>query len=179
MLYLQYLEKQVEPELLRQITAKANGIEKTFNAYRASVKGQMITDSEVRRILKESRNPDERKAVWEGSKGVGPLVEADLKALVKLRNEAARKLGFRDYHALQLHLGEQSQEQVLKLFDELDALTREPFKKLKAEIDARIAEHCGVAVADLRPGTTTTRSSRNRRRFSRPTSTRCTPRPTS
>ena len=35
-LYLLYLEKQVDPELLRQITAKANAIEKTFNAYRAS-----------------------------------------------------------------------------------------------------------------------------------------------
>ena len=108
--------------------------------------GRMMTDSEVRRVLKESRGSAERKAVWEGSKGVGPLVEADLKALVKLRNEAARKLGFPNYHALQLHLNEQSQEQVLKLFDELDVLTREPFRKLKVEIDAKLAEQSGVTV---------------------------------
>ena len=99
-----YLEKQVDPELLKQITAKANVIEKTFNGYRANVERPKITDSEVRRVLKESRDSAERKAVWEGSKGVGPLVEADLKALVKLRNEAAQKLGFADYHKLQLHL---------------------------------------------------------------------------
>ena len=36
-LYLIYLEKQVDPELLKQITAKANSIEKTFNGYRANV----------------------------------------------------------------------------------------------------------------------------------------------
>src|SRR5436190_994969 len=36
-LYLLYLEKQVDPELLRRITAKANAIEKAFNAYRAQV----------------------------------------------------------------------------------------------------------------------------------------------
>ena len=36
-LYLLYLEKQVDPELLTQITAKANAIEKAFNAYRANV----------------------------------------------------------------------------------------------------------------------------------------------
>jgi peptidyl-dipeptidase A len=90
-LYLIYLEKQVDPELLKLITAKADSIEKTFNGYRANIKGRMITDSEVRRVLKESRDPAERRAVWEGSKGVGPQVESDLKALVTLRNQAAKK----------------------------------------------------------------------------------------
>jgi peptidyl-dipeptidase A len=150
-LYLIYLEKQVDPRLLQQITAKANAIEKAFNAYRASVDGRSITDSEVRRVLKESRTSAERQSVWVGSKGVGPLVEADLKALVKLRNEAARKLGFPNYQALQLHLNEQSQEQILKLFDELDDLTREPFRKLKVEIDTKLAAQCGVLVDELRP----------------------------
>jgi peptidyl-dipeptidase A len=150
-LYLIYLEKQVDPELLKQITAKANSIEKTFNGYRTNIAGRMITDSEVRRVLKESRDPAERKAVWEGSKGVGPLVEPDLKALVALRNQAAKKLGFADYHKMQLYLNEQSQEQVLTLFDELDDLTREPFGKLKSEVDARLAEQNNIAVDDLRP----------------------------
>ena len=84
--------------------------------------------------------------MWEGSKGVGPLVEPDLKALVKLRNDAAHKLGFADYHKLQLYLNEQTQEQVLKLFDELDELTREPFKKLKLEIDLKLAEQSEVSI---------------------------------
>ncbi len=150
-LYLMYLEKQVDPKLLAQITAKANAIEKAFNAHRASVNGKQITDSEVRRILKESRGSAERKAVWEGSKAVGPLVEADLKALVKLRNVAARKLGFPNFQVLQLYLNEQSQEQIVKLFDELDALTREPFRKVKLEIDTKLAEQSGVLVDELRP----------------------------
>ncbi len=52
---------------------------------------------------------------------------------------------------MQLFLNEQSQEQVLKLFDELDAMTREPFHQAKAEIDAVLAADCGVPVAELRP----------------------------
>ncbi len=151
LLYLLYLEKQVDPELLKQISAKANAVEKTFNAYRAQVNGRTLTDSEVRRILRESRSSAERKAVWEGSKAVGPLVERDLKAVVTLRNQSARDVGFGDYHKLQLHIAEQSQDQVLKLFDELDDLTREPFSKLKAEMDAKLAEQSGASVGDLRP----------------------------
>ena len=81
--------------------------------------------------------------------GGRPARRADLKALVKLRNEAAHKLGFADYHKLQLFLNEQTQDQVLKLFDELDDLTREPFRKLKLEIDGKLAEQSGVA--DRRP----------------------------
>jgi peptidyl-dipeptidase A len=150
-LYLMYLEKQVDPELLRQITAKANLIEKTFNGYRARVNGREMTDSEVRKVLKETRDSALRKAVWEGSKGVGPVVEADLKALVKLRNQAAHKLGFADYHKLQLYLNEQTQEQVLALFDELDTLTREPFRKLKLEVDAWLADQSGLPIDELRP----------------------------
>lgn len=150
-LYLIYLEKQVDPALLRQITARANAVEKAFNGYRARVDGKEMTDSEVRKILKESKDPAKRKAVWEASKGVGPVVEADLRALVKLRNQAASTLGFPNFHAMQLSLNEQSSDDVLRLFDELDNLTREPFRAAKAAFDVRLAANCGITVDELRP----------------------------
>lgn len=150
-LYLMYLEKQVNPELLRKMTAKANAIEKTFNTFRAKVNGREMSDSEVRKILKESKDSTQRQAVWEASKVVGAAVEKDLQELVALRNEAARALGFKDYHVMQLFLNEQSQSQVLKLFDRLDALTREPFRRAKAAIDEKLAQQSGLPVANLRP----------------------------
>lgn len=150
-LYLMYQEKQVDPGLLRAITAKANAIEKAFNVYRARVGDQELTDGEVRKRLKTVRDSTQLKAVWEASKKVGALVEADLKDLVKLRNQAARSLGFRDFHHQQLSLNEQDQDQVLALFDDLDKLTRAPFLTAKAEIDARIAERLGLPIAELRP----------------------------
>jgi peptidyl-dipeptidase A len=89
--------------------------------------------------------------VWEASKRVGPVVEEHLKALVALRNDVASRLGFKNYHVMQLYLNEQSQDEVIKLFDELDALTREPFEKAKGEIDKRLAANCGIEVSELRP----------------------------
>lgn len=150
-LYLMYLEKQVDPALLQKITAKANAIEKAFNVYRARVDGKELTDSEVRKTLKESDDPDTRKAVWEASKGVGPVIEADLKALVGLRNQAAKALGFEDFHDLQLKLNEQDRPSVLKLFDDLDELTRRPFLDAKEEIDARLARRYRIRVEDMNP----------------------------
>jgi peptidyl-dipeptidase A len=151
LLYLQYLEKQVEPALLKQITAKANAVEKAFNVYRANVDGKAMADSQVRRVLKESKDSAYRRAVWAASKGVGGVVEAHLKELVTLRNEAATKLGFKNYHALQLYLNEQDGDALIKLFDDLDELTREPYRASKAEIDQKLAAASSVAPSELMP----------------------------
>ncbi len=150
-LYLQYLEKQLDPALLKKMNAKANAIEQAFNVFRAKVGDKELTDSQVRKILKESKDSAERRAVWEANKAVGAVVEADLKELVLLRNEAARALGFRNYHEMQLALGEQKQDEVLALFDELYELTREPFSIAKSFIDAKLAGNCDTNPQSLRP----------------------------
>ena len=150
-LYLLYLEKQVDRDLLRKMVEKSNAVEKAFNVYRAKVDGKEMTDSEVRAVLKNSTDSARRKEVWEASKGVGAAVEADLKELVKLRNRAAVQLGFKNYHALQLYLNEQNGDQLLKLFDELDDLTRAPFAAAKAEIDQKLAADYKIKPGELMP----------------------------
>jgi peptidyl-dipeptidase A len=150
-LYLLYLEKQVDTDLLKKMSNKGSAIEKTFNEYRAMVDGKEMTDSQVRKVLKESDNSERLKEVWEASKGVGGKVEKDLKELVKLRNEAAKKLGFKNFHDMQLYLNEQNGDDLIKLFDELDNLTREPFKAAKADIDERLAKKYKIKPEELMP----------------------------
>ncbi|WP_232068365.1 M2 family metallopeptidase [Gemmata obscuriglobus] len=151
LLHLQYLEKQVAPDLLKKITAKANAVEQGFNVYRAKVDGQELADSKVRNTLKESKDSALRQKVWEASKGVGAAVAADLAELVGYRNEAAKQLGFKNFHELQLTLNEQDGAELIKLFDDLDTLTKGPFTKAKADIDARLAKKLDVKVTDLMP----------------------------
>lgn len=151
LIYLAYLEKQVDPEMLKKMTALANSVEKKFSTFRAKVDGQEMTDADVRKVLKTSTLSDRRQAVYEASKEVGKVVEPELLQLVKVRNETAKRLGFPNFHALQLFLNEQNGDDLIKLFDQLDELTREPFRKAKAEIDAVLARHCNVAVKDLMP----------------------------
>jgi len=150
-IYLAHLEKQLSPDLLRKMTALSNAVEKKFSNFRARVDGKEMTDAEVRKVLKTSRLSQRRQEVWEAAKEVGKVVEGELKELVGLRNEAARKLGFKNYHALQLFLNEQNGADLLKLFDQLDELTRQPFAAAKAEIDAKLAANCGIGVQDLMP----------------------------
>lgn len=150
-LYLLYLEKQVPTELLKKMVARSTAVEKAFNEFRAKVDGQEMTENDVRHVLKNSKDSKRRKEVWEASKAVGKVLEADLKELVKLRNESARKLGFKNFHDLYLHLNEQDGKALLKLFDELDKLTQAPFKAAKADIDERLAKMYGIKRSQLRP----------------------------
>jgi peptidyl-dipeptidase A len=150
-IYLAYLGKQVDPALLREMTKLANEAEKQFSTFRAKVDGKEMSDAEVRKVLKTSKLSALRKDVYEASKVVGKVVEPKLLQLVKLRNEAAKKLGFDNYHAMQLYLNEQKGDDLIKLFDDLDALTREPFMKAKAAIDVELAKNCGVKVEELMP----------------------------
>jgi peptidyl-dipeptidase A len=150
-LYLKYLEQQVPPELIKKMLAHSNAVERTFSTFRAQVGGKKLTDNEVRHVLTTSHDSAERKAAWEASKAVGQEVLADLKAVVALRNEAAKRLGFSDFFALRLYLNEQNEQQLFKLFDELNELMRQPFHEAKAELDAVLAKNCGISVAELRP----------------------------
>ncbi|HWB10354.1 MAG TPA: M2 family metallopeptidase [Pirellulales bacterium] len=151
LLYLQALPKQVAPDLLKQIVARGNAIEMRFNVYRAKVGGKELADSDVRRVLKQSRDGKERQATWEASKGVGHDVQQDLHTLVQLRNKSARELGFADFYSMQFELNEQKADDVLAMFDELDRLTREPFADAKQEIDRHLAERFQIDVDELRP----------------------------
>jgi len=71
--------------------------------------------------------------------------------LVKLRNQAARKLGFDNYHTLSLATSEQDVKELDKIFEELYELTNEPYAKLKADLDSILAAKYEVAVTELMP----------------------------
>jgi peptidyl-dipeptidase A len=133
------------------MTEKANAIEQAFNVFRATLGEESLTDSQVRETLRQSTDSGRRRAVWEASKKVGAVIEADILELVHLRNDAARALGFDNYHEMMLELNEQKPAEVLALFDELDELTREPFAAAKQEIDRRLAERYSIQPGELRP----------------------------
>lgn len=150
-LYLRYLGNQADPRLLERIVSLSAKVENRFNVFRAEVDGEKLTTNDVCGVLRESVDGGYRRAVWESSKAVGKVVVEDLLELVRLRNETAREAGFDNYHSMSLAVGEQDEEALAALFDELDVLTSEPFRKLKEEIDDGLAKQFGIAPGDIRP----------------------------
>ena len=150
-LYNAYLENQIEPEMLKKIVDLSTKIEKDFSTFRGTIEGEKVTDNQIKQILKTETDSTKRKEAWLASKQVGAAVADDLIRLVKLRNQAAQKLGFDNFHTLSLTTGEQDVKELDRIFGELYELTKEPFAKLKADLDRILADNCGVAVNELMP----------------------------
>jgi peptidyl-dipeptidase A len=151
LLYLGMLGKQVDETMLTQITALEKQVEKLFNTYRATVGKKALSQNEIEAILSESTDSAKLQAAWEGQKGVGPVLAPKLLELVGLRNQVAKKLGFRDYYAMRLAESELDEQTLLALFDKLDELTREPFLKAKQMVDTRLAKRLKVSEDQLMP----------------------------
>ncbi|HPC95164.1 MAG TPA: M2 family metallopeptidase [Sedimentisphaerales bacterium] len=150
-LYYAYLQNQIEPGLLTQIVQLDTQIQEVYNSYRGRIDRQDVTMSDIYTLLTTEKNTPKRNAAWRASKQVGNVIIEDFLRLVKLRNQAAKELGFDNYHTMTIVTGEQDVAQLDRLFDELDALTGEPFARLKNELDTILAKSYGIAPAELMP----------------------------
>ena len=128
---------QVPEELRHRIVELDTSVDSRFSQHRAVVGGRQVDDNEIRRLLRESDDVAERREAWEGSKTVGAEVADDVRELARLRNEAARALGYRDWFALALATMEIDEQRLFATLGECDAVTAEPFARWKAETDCR------------------------------------------
>lgn len=165
------LKDKLSPEAARslevaELSFKANGlpkdtlqalssaqaeIEQGLKTFRAEVAGKKLTRNDLVEILHGEKDPKKRQAAWEASKAVGAVVAPKVVALAKLRNQAARSLGYENFWDMQIRLQEHDPKQVLALFDELERLTDAPFKAMKASLDAEIARKFKVKPEQLMP----------------------------
>lgn len=150
-MYNDMLGNQIDPDKIEEMTKIQTKIIKNFQKFRPVVDGEEITDNQVEEILKTSKDSDKLKRTWEAHKLVGPAVEEDLLKLIRMRNDAAKELGFSNFHEMKLKLGGQDPEELEKLFDELDELTRDAFIELKKEMDEVLSKQLNVKPEELMP----------------------------
>jgi peptidyl-dipeptidase A len=150
-LYLRFLANQVDTAKLNAVNALQNQIEQKYGNFRAEVNGKKLTDNEIEDILVKSTNSEELKAAYLAHKKIGTIVDKDIIRLVKMRNEIARELGFKNYHDMSLKLSEQNPEEISTLFDELDNLTKDSFAKEKDKMDEYFAKRYNISKDKLMP----------------------------
>ena len=146
-----YRGQQLEPAAIARMVQLEKRLESRFNTFRAELDGRHVLDNDLRRVLVESDDSAERRRAWEAAKQIGTEVTPELLDLVRLRNEAARSLGFDNYYTMHLTLDELDETELFDLLDELERGTRPLFEDYKRCLDARLAGRFGVAPAELRP----------------------------
>jgi len=148
---LAFRRNQMPPELLEQITTQSSEIERLLATYRGKLDEKQWSNNDLLEALREANDSERRRAIWEALKQVGGVVAPRLRDLAELRNQGARQLGFANFWEMQIRLQEHDPDQLLALFDELERSTREPFTRMKAEMDRELAQRFGVDVDELMP----------------------------
>lgn len=150
-LYNSFKMYQIDEKKIEEMIKLQTEIEKKFNTYRAVVNGDSLSDNEIEEILRNETNSEKLKQTWLAHKDIGKVVADDIIRLVNLRNEAAKELGYKNFHEMSLQLREQDPEEILKIFDELDKLTSEAFAIEKQAIDAYFAKRYQLKTEELMP----------------------------
>ena len=137
---LAFEENQFPPELMKKIIDLSSKIEQVFQNQRGTLDGKEYTNNELLEMLEKETNSTRRLEIWKSLKQVGELVAPDLIQLAKLRNEAARHLGYKNYWEMSVSFQDYKPEQLLSIFAELERLTTPIFTRVKAELDAELKE---------------------------------------
>ncbi|HEX9467581.1 MAG TPA: M2 family metallopeptidase [Acidimicrobiia bacterium] len=142
---------QIPEDLRRTMVELETSVESTFNSFRGDMDGTRVDDNAITEVLRSSNDEAERRAAWEASKQVGAEVADRIRELARLRNQAARGLGYRDHFALALATSELDEGRLFATLDDVDRVTTAPFAEWKATVDHCLAARFGGAVGDLRP----------------------------
>jgi peptidyl-dipeptidase A len=149
LLRLTTLGNLMDEERRAEIVELSTSIEADFATYRAELDGKRVTDNDIEEILKSSEDQELRRNAWLASKRIGQVVAERVRELARLRNSAAHDLGFADFYSMSLELQEISEEWLFQVLDDVERMTDEPFKRWKAELDAKLSARFGTD--ELRP----------------------------
>lgn len=150
-LYWTYLAHQLTREEIRELAQRETEISQLFNNFRATYRGRPVSDNELGAVLRDENNSSLRREAWEASKQIGAQAAEKVRALARLRNSIARRLGFRDFFAMKLAAQEIDEEELLATLEGLRAQSDAAYRAEKAALDAELAERFGLEPSELMP----------------------------
>ncbi len=146
-----FKENQVPLSLLRKITEKESEIALEYASFRPKLQGKKISENEIREVLKNEKDPTFRKKIWEISKEIGKRLAPKIVDLVKYRNEAAQKLGYKNYFSMQLDLQEVDEKALFSLLKDLSQKSKGAYDKLMEKIEKTLSERFQVPASEIGP----------------------------
>jgi len=148
---LAFKANQLPKETLEKMSQMAADIEQEFTAFRGKLEGKEYSDNQLKDMLKEELSTPKRQKIWEALKQVGQTVAPKLVEFAKIRNDAAQKLGYKNFWDMKIRLQEHDPAEILSIFAELEQQTDEPFKNMKAKMDQELAARFKIKPEDMMP----------------------------
>jgi len=151
MLYRAADQPGIIPDVVSErIAAETEQVEALFG-FEFRLNGEPITPNQIDELLRTSNDLEERRAVWEASKEVGPELKSGLVKLRDLRNETVRALDYPDFFTYQVSDYGMTTPEMLELMDELVYELRPLYRELHTWVRYELASRYDEPVPELIP----------------------------
>ncbi len=138
-------------EMIKEISTKEALLSQAYGTFRPTFEGKKVSENDLLDILKNENDIDRRKRTWAASKEIGNHLAPQILKIVKLRNNAAHRLGYSDYYSMQLELQEVDKKWLLSIFNELAEASQEAYRSTLNHINAQLANRYKVPIMSLGP----------------------------
>ncbi|MCL4239687.1 MAG: M2 family metallopeptidase, partial [Anaerolineae bacterium] len=142
---------QRDPATIDEMSDLTKALSDAYTNFRAEVDGQRLTANAISEILRGEGDSQKRRAAWEGSKQIGSRVADQIRRLAELRNMAAQRMGYANFHRMSLTFDELDPDWLYAMLDELAVKTEAAYRSVKAELDTELSARFGVPADDLMP----------------------------
>jgi peptidyl-dipeptidase A len=134
------------PGAAEELAGLLTKLDSTYSTGKLAFKGKQITLNDAEDVLKESRDPAELKAVWEGWHDTAKVMKPDYSKFATLSNEGAKGLGFADTGALWRSNYDMEPDAFAAETDRLWKQVEPFYRNLHCYVRARLSEKYGETV---------------------------------
>jgi len=147
----QFKANMLPKSILKEISMMEADLFQTYANFRTQIDDRKVTENEIRDILKVEKSIDLRKKAWNASKEVGVVLAPKIVELVKLRNKAARHMGYDNYFDMMLKLHDINKDELFATFNDLKEQTDEAYDDVLALVEDVLSQEFNVEKHELGP----------------------------
>lgn len=151
LLLLEMAPHMLPEEVLSELVTREKRLEAKVTSFRPEIGGEKVTSNVVNDILRNSTDIEQRKEAWEASKMIGPEIGQEIYELVKMRNVAARSIGFPDYYRMNLELQEIDEARLFSALGNFTTMSEDAYRRMKARLDFLMSAKFNTESIDLAP----------------------------
>jgi peptidyl-dipeptidase A len=141
----------ISEELLKELALQEASLALSYANFRATLHGKAISENEILEVLKTEKDPNARKEAWEASKEIGMVLSPKIIEIVKLRNQAAKSLGYDNYFLMQLDLQEVNEQELFTLLDQIALRSDAAYQKTLKYIEEVQSKEFSTPINELGP----------------------------
>jgi peptidyl-dipeptidase A len=151
LLVMRFKENMIPESLCKKIANKESELAHLYANFRPVIDDKPLTENKIRQILKEEKDVDFRKKIWEGSKEIGNKLAPSIVEVVELRNEAARHMGYENYFYMQLDLQEVDPKWLFSFLGKVEKNSQKAYDALMVSMEQKLQERFGIEKEELFP----------------------------